>query len=79
MEVLNHYIVHLKLILHCMLNTQNLFIYFKDFISLREREISSESLHTSGGMEGMEGEGAEGEAYFPLSREPEAGLHPRTL
>ena len=39
---------------------------FKDFISLFDRE------NTAGG-------GAGGEADFPLSREPDVGLNPRTL
>ena len=38
MEVLNHYIVHLKLILHCMLIKWNLLLFFLMFIFKRERD-----------------------------------------
>ena len=41
---------------------------FKDFIYLFERERAHKR-----------GSGAEGEADSPLSREPDAGLDPRTL
>ena len=47
-----------------------IFLYFfKDFIYLRETEHAQAE-------EGAEGEG---EADSPLSREPDAGLYPRTL
>ena len=42
------------------------------FIYLRERETASERAQAGGAAEG------EGEAGFPLSREPDAGLAPRT-
>ena len=46
------------------------FLFFKDFIYLSERKHAQ--LGSGGEVEG------EGEAETPLSREPEAGLNPRT-
>ena len=42
------------------------------FVYLRERERKSAHTNGVGGAEG------EGDAGSPLSREPDAGLHPRT-
>ena len=53
-----------------------LFLFFKDFIYLfdreRERERETARSQAGGGAE------AEGEADYLLSREPDAGLHPKT-
>jgi len=48
----------------------NFFIFFKDFIYSFDRESTQEAGRTAEG---------EGEAGSPLSREPYAGLDPRTL
>jgi len=50
----------------------SLSLFFKDFIFLRDRERVREELEWKGGAEG------EGEADSPPSREPDAGLNPRT-
>ena len=49
------------------------FLSFKDFIYLFERERQPVREGTQAGGVGEE------EAGFPLSREPDAGLNPRTL
>ena len=48
-----------------------LFFFFKDFIYLFDREKSQ--------VDGEAGREREREAGSPLSREPDAGLDPRTL
>ena len=48
-------------------------LFFKDFIYLFDTERKKESAQVGGAAE------AEGEADTPLSREPKAGPHPKTL
>ena len=47
------------------------FYFFKDFIYLTERDTAREGTQAGGAGEGEEGS--------PLSRDPNAGLDPRTL
>ena len=49
------------------------FIFFKDFIYLLDRDKAREGIPARAVGEG------EGEAGFPLSREPDMGLDPGTL
>jgi len=55
-----------------MANFIFIYLFFKDFIYLfdRERETAREGTQAGGA--------GEGEAGFPQSREPNAGLDPRT-
>ena len=54
-----------------------LIIFLKKILSERERETERERDRERGQAE--EAAEGEGEAGFPLSRQPDAGLHPRIL
>ena len=56
-----------------MVLISSFFFFFKEFIYLFDRERETVRERTQAGGVG------EGEAGFPLSREPDAGLDPRTL
>ena len=47
MEVLNHYIVHMKLMLHCMLTNWNLNKNFKTNIQKSWKSVTGETLEKS--------------------------------